>query len=153
VRGATAAQILNGTATYIGSYAKPYADAVKTDPAQIVIFNFAINDSAPTNHESPTEYRKALTLLVELARSAGKMVVLEEPNPVVGNTALSQYVETIKRVGAEQGVPVIQQFAHTQTFYDWPALLTDGIHPDDRLYSIKAQREYEVIAPLVRSLQ
>jgi lysophospholipase L1-like esterase len=56
-------------------------------------------------------------------------------------------------VATQMNVPLVTQFDYIQSLPNWQSMLTDGVHPGDQLYAIKAQREYDVIAPLVKSLQ
>jgi acyl-CoA thioesterase-1 len=158
VAGTTACERVNGTPGYAA-----LSSSLTNDPAQIVIGNWAINDANATGNESVTQYQQCLEQFVDTVRAAGKTPVLEEPNPVVGSTtyptdptifdALPNYVAVMDSVAQEKGVLLIQQYAYIQSLPNWQSMLTDGVHPDDALYAIKARQESQFLAPLIKSLQ
>lgn len=142
---------INGTAPW---YATPLVNALSTDAAQIVIGNWALNDSGPQNSESVAQYQAYLTDFVNQVRAAGKIPVLEEPNPMTAVTPLADYVSAMDATAAAMNVPLIQQYQYILSIPNWQSMMSaDGAHPLDALYLIKAQREAAVIGPLVASLQ
>lgn len=153
VGGATVANVLNGVARYT----KPWKDALPSNSANIVIANWAINDSNPIVNESTTVFENDLIYWIQITQAAGKTVVLEEPNPVCNSSfaALPQYVAVIDKVAAQLNLPLVKQYNYILSLADWNSYLgTDCTHPaDDRLYQIKAQREYDVLAPIVKAMQ
>ena len=143
-----------GTTAYqnlTGHVLAPLATRLASDPAQIVIENFGINDSGVT---TVSAFHDELTNWILTVRGMGKIPVLEEPNPVTraDYDALPSFVQMINQVATEQGVQVIQQYAYIQSLPNWQGMLTDGVHPGDALYQIKGQREAAILAPLVTKL-
>lgn len=151
--GSTVADVLQAA----GGYTQWWKDVLPSNPAKIVIANWAINDSNPIVNESPTVFENDLIYWIQITQAAGKTVVLEEPNPVCNSmfTALPQYVAVIDKVAAQLAIPLIKQYDYIQSLPDWQNYLgPDCTHPgDDRLYQIKAQREYDVLAPIVKAMQ
>lgn len=140
--GATVVERMNGSTPYTSPYA--------SDGAKIVIGNWAIND---TVNESVSAYETALISFVTNVRAGGGIAVLEEPNPVVGAPTVGDYSDAMDAIAAQMNVPIIKQYAYIQSLPNWQDMLTDGIHPNDALYAIKAQREEAVIGPLIAKLQ
>lgn len=139
------------------------AQVLQGSAAQIVTLNFGINDSAPYGNETPTQFQAYLEQSIDAIRALGKTPVLEEPNPVgvptyAGANAttysqLATYVAVIDAVAAEKNVALVQQYAYVQSLPDWQSMVTDGVHPNDALYKIKAEREAAIIGPIVASMQ
>jgi lysophospholipase L1-like esterase len=151
ISGTTLGQRMNGQAGFT-----PYAQEVTTYKANIVIENFAINDSLTWNSESPADFQNYLVSFIAASQAAGRVVVLEEPNPMADpayNAALALRVQVIDDVAKQMNLPLVKQFDYIQSLPNWKTLLTDGVHPTDALYAIKAQRELDVVGPIVKSLQ
>lgn len=152
VRRANACWRIDG----LGVYSKKLADDLVRSPAQVVIENFGINDSnAAVAPETPDQYLACLGAFIDIVRAAGKTPVLEEPNPVDGVSyaeALTDYVEMIHVAAKSKGVTVIEQYGYIKSMPNWPALLSDGVHPSQALYYLKAQREADYLAPMLRSM-
>jgi len=148
VSSTCAVNLLNGDGVHA-----PFAQEIQTTSAQIASFNFGINDSYYCG-ETADSFATHLGQLVDLARAAGKTVVLEEPNPV--NTSkipnLAAFSAIVGQVAAAKNVPLVQQYAYIQSLSVWEQMLPDGIHPDSALYAIKGAREAQVIAPIVSQL-
>jgi lysophospholipase L1-like esterase len=138
--GATIGMALNGVAP---RYMTTLAARLKALKPKVVPSNFGINDLS------------GLAAWIATVRASGAVPVLEEPNPVCNNIApnLDQYVNDLRQVAAQQGVTLIAQYDYIKSLPNWQSMLTDCVHPTDALYQIKAQREYNVIAPIVASLQ
>lgn len=147
--GADVTQALGGIAP---RYVDTLATRLASDGAQIVISNFAINDSIRLSQE---EYRNGLISWVNAVRNMGRLPILEEPNPTCASniTRLDEYVGILRDVSAQQNVTLIAQYDYIKTLPNWQSMLWDCIHPRDSMYEIKAQREYDVIAPIVVTLQ
>jgi hypothetical protein len=129
---------------------------VKSDPSQIIVINWDINDANPNSGETPASFEADLLQFVQIAQAAGKVVVLEEPNPVCSTVyaALPQYVAVLDQVAAQLALPIVKQYDYIQSLPNWQSYLGDCVHPaDDRLYQIKAQREYAVLSPIVKGMQ
>nr|WP_128646521.1 SGNH/GDSL hydrolase family protein [Cupriavidus sp. SHE] len=143
VPGTTAANIINGTD---GKHL-PWAQQMANSQAQIVAVNFCINDSNPAFKESTDTYRALLVQIVNIARAAGKVILLVEPNRVepywLPDTP--HYVSVMRDVAAEMSVPLVPNFAY-------PAVIPDGVHPDAATYAAMGERMAAVLSPVVASL-
>lgn len=140
---------LNGT----NQFTAPFATRLLTIKAQIVLADYAVNDSLA---ETPDQYTAALVQWIADVRAAGKTPVLEEPNPVcdVAHPNVGAYVSIMGSVAASQNVLLIQQYNYVLSLPDWQSMLRpDCIHPTDGLYQLKAQREIAALTPLVKSSQ
>jgi acyl-CoA thioesterase I len=131
----------------------PLATRLAVDQSQIVIENYGMNDSIETDVQT---YHDNLVAWIAVVKQAGKIPVLEEPNPssLSYYTQLPAFAAMVDQVGYEQQVLVIQQYNYILSLTNWQSMLTDGIHPDQALYTIKGQREAWYLQPLVsRTLQ
>ncbi|WP_322073319.1 SGNH/GDSL hydrolase family protein [Burkholderia cepacia] len=148
VPGAALHDALNGLPPY---YAATLQQRLASDPSKIVIENFAINDATRTD---PEEFRSDLTTWVDVVRAAGKIAVLEEPNPICTTEAdkVRQLAVIVDEVALAKAAPLIQQHSYISSLDGWHSMLVDCVHPTDTLYRIKAEREYSVIAPIISSL-
>jgi len=145
--GTTLAELLDGT----DLYTTPFATEITNNPANIIVENFAINDAA---HDTPEQFKQNLITFIQLSQAAGKVVVLEEPNPQCDKmTGLQIYpnplVQVIDDTAAEYNLALIKQYDAILAIPGWCSMLSDGTHPDDALYAIKAQNEASVLAPLL----
>ncbi|MBW9102963.1 SGNH/GDSL hydrolase family protein [Paraburkholderia phenoliruptrix] len=148
VNGTTVANSLYGQ-----GYPAPFPNRVGSIPAQIILSDYATNDSVQL---SLADYTAALIQWVQNVKSAGKLPVLEEPNPscAAKHASLGQYRDAMVSVAHQQGVPLITQYDYILSLPDWQSMLQpDCTHPTDALYLIKAKREAEQLAPIVQSLQ
>ncbi|MEM5371280.1 SGNH/GDSL hydrolase family protein [Paraburkholderia azotifigens] len=139
----------------INGYGLPYSQWVTASPAHIVIVNFALNDADNHVKEPPAVFRAHLMRFIEESRGAGRIVVLEEPNPVdyaVNRTIVPQYVAVVDELAKHYGLALVRQYAAIGAMHDWRSLLIDGVHPTDALYRLKAERQREVIEPIVAKL-
>lgn len=149
VGGATIVEALNGLAPH---YTTTLAARLQALKPKDVLANFAINDSL---RESEADYLNGIAVWIATVRANGATPILEEPNPVCDGKApnLDQYVNDLRQVAAQQGVILIAQYDYIKSLPNWQAMLTDCVHPTDALYQIKAQREYDVLSPIVAELQ
>jgi lysophospholipase L1-like esterase len=146
--GSTTEDSLYGVMPY---YAQPFATRINSLPGQIVLADYAVNDS---RMRTTDEYNTDLTQWVAAVRAAGKIPVLEEPNPVCDPTVpnLDAYVSIMRTVAQTRNVPLIEQYDYIKSLTNWQSMLTDCVHPNDALYAIKAQREAWALAPVVLSI-
>jgi hypothetical protein len=146
--GADVTQALFGIAP---RYADTMTTRIASDGAQLVLSNFAINDSIRLSQE---DYRNGLISWVNAVRNMGRTPVLEEPNPTCAPNVmrLDEYVTILRDVASQQSVTLITQYDYIKSLPNWQGMLSDCIHPLDPLYAIKAQREYDVLAPIVATL-
>lgn len=158
VGGTQAYQLLTGT----DGRNKPWELQMKESAADIVIINYALNDQlynakpAPGMFQAtPETYAQIIREIVLVARSEGKYVVLQEPNPTVyqpGVGNLYRFVTALRRVSEELDVPLVAQYEALQEVAGWKEMLSDSVHPDDQLYQLKATRTFERVAPIVEAL-
>lgn len=122
--------------------------------ASIVIINPAINDAFEPN-ETDQDFTYTYGQLVQIARAAGKTVIIETPNPINNDheSILSNLVQDERAVARDWSLQVIDQFDYLPSLSNWAVLLcSDGIHPTDDGYEVKAEQEMAVIGPVVQSL-
>jgi hypothetical protein len=134
VNGTTACELLNGTDGRHPAWAVQMANSA----ASFVIINHAINDS---QQEAADQYAGCLTQLVQQARSRGKTVILETPNPTKYGE-LDTFVAVMKNVANQQGVAVIDEYRYLNDYLNGASvyqICPDGIHPTDDIYKMKGQ--------------
>lgn len=139
----------------INGYSQPYAQWAATSPAHIVIVNFALNDADNHVKEPPSAFRAHLMRFIEESQGAGRIVVLEEPNPVdysVNKRIVPRYVAVVDEMAKHYRLALIRQYAYIGAMHDWRSLLIDRVHPTDALYRLKAERQREVVEPIVAKL-
>jgi lysophospholipase L1-like esterase len=143
VSGTTATQLLEGT----DGVHPPFAEVMASSPAQIVTIQYGLND---TVHSTPEQFSSSLAALVTIAASAGKRVVLQEPNDscLPNRASLPVYVAVVRKVAEEKAVPLVRQYG---TYAQWREHLPDCLHPDGAYYRVKAQVTFSTINPLLRS--
>lgn len=134
-----------------GSSIQPLTPRLMASSAQIVIENFGLNDAVKVTPES---FRNDLNTWISAVQAAGKTPILEEPNPTrSGSPATDAIVAVINDVALQRGVALIKQYDYIRTLPNWQSMLVDNLHPSPQLYTIKAQREYDVLAPIVKGMQ
>lgn len=153
VSGTTSTQLLEGTD---GAH-QAWALSMAASPAHIVVVNHAINDvHLLTGAE---RYRQNLIDLTRTAKQAGKLVVLDTPNPIVNGGSLSgvvdpvvlaQFAQIMRDVAAQEGATLCDEDkAIRAAGLDTLARLPDGVHPDATLYAFKGKTLAACLAPLV----
>lgn len=148
VPGSTTRNDLDGTAPDTTALAKRLA----SDPSQIVIANFGINDAY--YKRTTDQYGADLTEWIATVRSAGKTAVLQEPNPVCWDQVnLDPYVEMMRVIAQQQNVTLIQQYDYIKSLPNWQAMEPDCIHPNQALYIIIGDRAAEQLQPLARTFR
>jgi lysophospholipase L1-like esterase len=131
VSGSTSCDLLNGTD---GKHSVPWSTLMTTSQAKYVIVNHGINDALKSNL---SEYRRCLTALAEQAKRNGKQFIFETPNPIVP-MSLDNFVQTMKAVAAQEGMPVIDQYGNLSG-RNPSDIAPDGLHPTDAVYIEKGQ--------------
>jgi hypothetical protein len=146
-RASTLVNMMNG----VDGGGPPFAQRMLTSKADIVLVNHAINDDLS---QSLAPYADALVAWVQAVRAAGKIAVLEEPNPVcdANHPHLENYVSTMDGIATQYNVPIVKQFDYIQTLPNWQTHLSACLYPDEWLLHIKAQQEANVLAPIVQQL-
>jgi hypothetical protein len=148
--GGTSSTLVNEMAGVDGMGA-PFAQRIMASKADIVLDNHAVNDDLS---QSLAPYSDALVAWITAVRAAGKVPVLEEPNPVCdGNHPyLENYVSSMDNIAAQYNVPVVAQYAYLQTIPNYCSHLSAGLYPDASIYALKAQRQAAALAPIVQKL-
>lgn len=146
VNGSTACGLLEGR----DGRHPPWNEQMQASSARFVILNHAINDQWQV--DLPT-YRDCLRRLAQGARLHGKQIVFETPNPTrdSGAGGLDVYVEAMREVARQEGVPVIDQYAYLMRYLEGrnPALLApDGLHPSAEVYVLKGRFAAQAFARL-----
>lgn len=106
--------------------------------ATVVIINHALNDKARSN---VTTYAANLRALASIAKSKGKQVVFETPNPDAWG-GLVPFNDAMKTVAREAGIPVIDQYGYLTSYLggaDVRTLVPDGTHPSEFGYELKGK--------------
>lgn len=156
-----------------------HRDVLRRGPS-LVIIQFGINDSMVDVWKNPPaaappvsidQYANNLRQMIKSIKRCDSTVILMTPNPLVWteklrelygkppydpadgdglNVLLNKYVEVVKQVGREEGVPVLDVFTAFRTQKDCtPAdLLLDGMHPNDRGHRLTADLLLEQIAAM-----
>ncbi|WP_321785082.1 SGNH/GDSL hydrolase family protein [Burkholderia pyrrocinia] len=136
-------------------FASPLAQVLASDPNRIILENFGINDSV---QYSTDEFRQYLIEFITIAQRAGKLVILETPQPTcdmaTGKPWDNKNASVVIQVAGQMGLSVIDQYSYIQTLPDWCAsYMGDGTHPkDDRLYAVKSAFEYSVVSQVIKLL-
>jgi hypothetical protein len=130
----------------------PFAQRIAPSKSAVVLTNHAINDDLV---QSLGPYSDALVAWVQAVRAAGKIPVLEEPNPVCDSNHpyLANYVSVMDNVAAQYGVPLVTQYAYLQGIPNYCSHLSNGLYPDDAILAMKAQREAAVLAAVVQAIE
>lgn len=158
VSGIEASQLLLGTdgvhPSWINQMAASRADVITLNLAlNDPFYTVSLHDGVPA--ETPAQYAQAMTQLVQIAQSAGKKVVLFEPNATcepIRQPLMPSYVQALRGVASAMSVPLVAEYDPFLELPDWQSLLSDCLHPTDAGYSIKAKWEYQTLAPIVASL-
>lgn len=158
IGGTTLEQLLAGT----GGYVQPYAQFISSTSGNPVVENFGLNEWQVT----PDQFKQSLIQFITLTEQAGKIPVLEEPNPSCtpgtpnqdlvyqNGLTMAAYVDVIDQVAQSYNVTLIHQYAQIREMQNFCTLMSDGIqHPGNTLYAIKAQNQASALLPIVESLQ
>jgi len=137
VNGSTACGLLNGT----DGRHPPWASLMASSPARFVILNHAINDQ----WKYPlAQYTACLRGLVQGARTSGKRIIFETPNPTRDSApdGLDLYAQAMRDVASEMAVPVIDQYAYLKQYLAGrpvQEICPDGLHPSENVYVLKGR--------------
>ena len=149
VGGASIAELLAGTD---GVHA-PWTTTVARSNAKYIVMNYAINDSYEPG-TTPASYKASYAKVIDIARAAGKTVILQTSNPTLNNQKDVTFSNAMKEIAAEKNVPVIDVFAYLSQYmaanHLGPYQITnDGIHPNQATYILvgeyTAKRFKEII--------
>lgn len=142
-----AATLLNGDAT-----TPKWADRVKESKADIVTFNYGMND-AWACQRNPDQFLSDVQQLLDITLAAGKQPVLIEPNPstIPMKSILPTYIGALNLAAEQRKVPIIQHFRIWNQIPNWEGMLSDGIHPNAQGYQLKGTVEYQVLEAMIVS--
>lgn len=131
----------------------------------VIVENYGINDRATT---TPEYFEQELTQFVASVEGAGRIPVLEEPNPLCdptkpqadnvefpgdaqGNPVILPYVLAVDNVASGYGVPLVKTYYLDKSLPNWCALLSDGeVHPGPELAQFEAKNRSAVIADVLQ---
>jgi len=149
--GGTASMLVNMMAGMDGG-GPPFIQRIATSKAVIVLDNHAINDDLM---QSLGPYADALVQWIQDVRAAGKVPVLEEPNPVCDDNHphLDNYVATIDNIALAYNVPVVKQYDYILGLPNWQSHMSGCLLPDEWLLNVKAQRQAAVLATVIQQLK
>lgn len=131
---------------------RSWRDEMASSPADIIIFNTGINDAGRMSND---DFTFCYQQIAGIAKQAGKVFVIESPNPVnfTWNSSMWNIQHLEDAIVQQMSLPFIDQWTTLQANYgDWVTHLPDGIHPDPSGYAIKAQFTFSVIDPLVKTM-
>jgi lysophospholipase L1-like esterase len=146
VNGTTSCELLNGT----DGRHPAWDTQMAASQAAIVIINHAINDQWKMDVAT---YKSCLTSLARKAKSRGKKVIFETPNPTrdSGADSLDVYVNAMKAVAAQEQLPVIDQYKYLTSYLNGQspyAICPDGLHPTAEVYIMKGKYAASVFKTL-----
>lgn len=146
VNSSDACQLLNGRD---GKH-PAWEQQMTNSNASIVILNHGINDQ--WRYDVNT-YKGCLKSLAQTAKSKGKKIIFETPNPTrdSGAGGLDVYVNAMKDVARQENVPVIDQHSYLTNYLQGKSVYTicpDGLHPTDAVYIMKGKYAAQVFATL-----
>lgn len=147
--GGTASSLVNMMRGVDGG-GPPFSERIKASKADIVLMNHAINDNLM---QSLAPYSDGMIAWIQAVRDAGKIPVLEEPNPVCdGNHPwLENYVGVMASIADAYKVPLVKQYSYVQGLPNWQSHMNACFYPDEWLLQIKAERQAAVLAPIVKA--
>jgi lysophospholipase L1-like esterase len=134
VGGASVAELLAGRD---GVHA-PWATTVARSNARYILMNYSINDSYETG-TTTASYKASYAQVIDIARAAGKTVILQTTNPTNNSQKDVAFSTAMKEIAAQKNVPVIDVYAYLSQYMAannlGPYQITnDGIHPNQATY-------------------
>ncbi|WP_177205012.1 SGNH/GDSL hydrolase family protein [Burkholderia sp. WP9] len=129
-------------------YPHSYPTLLERAQAKIVVSNHSMAGTTD-------QFKGYLNTFINETLSAGKIPVLEEPNPVCHNKRpnLDAYVVVMRRVAAERNVVLVPQYDTFKTNPYWETLLPDCVHPSANGYAIKARNTAQALVPLIQKIR
>lgn len=147
--GSATWNLIKGT----GGFEKPWAQEMASSPASIVVINMGLNDAAliNTGWDTVSIYKKTMNQIVQIALSNGKEVFVETPNPrndTVPDALMVRIAAAdVAVVKANPSARLIDERAAILALPNWKAHLSDGLHPDEALYTFKACVDAQAFVP------
>lgn len=159
VSGIQALTLLTG-ATDFTDQILPWSQEMAQTKASIITINVGINDALyytrPTpgrEPQSPEQFESTMTKLVQIAKAAGKKVILFESIPTSIpdlNKSIELYNAKLQAVATAQDVPIVHKWVYATKLEDYNSLLSDGVHPGDELYTKIAHWNVPAVAAAVK---
>jgi acyl-CoA thioesterase I len=148
VAGNTAPALLTGDGLNL-----PWAQQMAQSKAQDIVLIFGINDSHVSVNEPVDTFQSNMSGLIRIAKAAGKTVLVETPNPVTdpSSASLRSYAAASIAAARMWDANVIDEFGFLSAQPAWDSMLSDGVHPTQGGYNLKAQFEFTALDPIVRN--
>lgn len=144
---------------YLSGNQNLWQNVMRRSASSFVIVNWGINDAWFDPGVSIEVYKNELMDLFLAAKSTGKTLVFETPNPISeskkpfgDNTKaerLKVLVDAMRLVSKEYGTPLIDQYQYVKSIDGWENLIPDGVHPSAELYKLKGEYAATVMAPVI----
>lgn len=134
VGGASVAELLAGRD---GVHA-PWTTTVARSNAKYVLMNYSINDSYEPG-TTTASYKASYAQVIDIARAAGKTVILQTTNPTNNTQKDVAFSTAMKEIAAQKNVPVIDVYTYLSQYMAANHLgvyqiTNDGIHPNQATY-------------------
>ncbi|WP_085560898.1 SGNH/GDSL hydrolase family protein [Burkholderia pseudomallei] len=144
---------LNDLLTGSNGVAMPWPQRMAQSKAQFITVKFGINDAYSAGMTAAL-FANELESAISIARSAGKTIILETPNPIKTDHAdllASLAVATIE-VASKTNTPVVDNYGHFSSMQNWEDYLSDGtMHPTAAGYEIQGQNSFVTISQLIQT--
>lgn len=134
VGGASVAELLAGRD---GVHAA-WTTTVARSNAKYVLMNYSINDSYEPG-TTTASYKASYAQVIDIARAAGKTVILQTTNPTNNTQKDVAFSTAMKEIAAQKNVPVIDVYTYLSQYMAANNLgvyqiTNDGIHPNQATY-------------------
>lgn len=134
VGGASVAELLAGRD---GVHA-PWTTTVARSNAKYILMNYSINDSYEPG-TTTASYKATYAQVIDIARAAGKTVILQTTNPTNNTQKDVAFSTAMKEIAAQKNVPVIDVYTYLSQYMAANRLgvyqiTNDGVHPNQATY-------------------
>lgn len=122
----------------------------------IILENYGIND---VRNYDVASFANDLRTWVNRVRAAGKVPVIEQPNPICLDfqpgaiAGVAANAQAAREVANEMNVLLIDQFDWISAMPNWQSKLADCVHPTIEMYQMKGHHEADILRPLVEAMQ
>lgn len=150
VGGSTAIDALN-TALYSSG---TFSEHIQQSDAHIVVANWGINDNFIAGHTA-NAHAANFQALRQIAESAGKIFIAETTNPVSyqwpeRDASLASFNAAVKSL---PGINIADQHCQITQYYPlWAHHMSDGVHPNNIIYTFKGHVLFNVLRGHVASI-
>ena len=130
----------------------PWGEMMAKADVDIVITNHASKNGNPV-----AQYKEDMRTMLRLAQRHGKRVILMTPAPITEG-GLEAYVEAMRLLAVEEGVPLIDVFAFLLRYAARNGLavsdiVPDGYHPADTIHVLAGQFAAKAFLELEQAVQ